>query len=379
MNDDYEIIDTRSRLESTVKSLEQETTVAVDLEADSMYHFQEKVCLIQMATKRRNFVIDPLQIKDLSPLKPLFLRQEILKVFHGADYDIRSLYRDFKIVVNNLFDTELACRFLGIRETGLESVLKKFFNINLDKKYRKKDWSKRPLPQEMMDYAAIDVKYLLPLHEILEKELDRNGRRAWLDEEFEYLSNVRPALPDNAPLYMKFKGAGRLKPRNLAVLEGLLQFRKRIAEEKDKPLFKVLGNAPLMKIAMASPSTLAHLKDLRIISQKQLSMYGTDLVETVINVLKIPENRLPSYPKKKAPVRSPEVPKRVKALKEWRDKRAEELGLDPAILCNKAIVTAIAVNNPASLKHLEVIEDMKDWQRIAFGEDIIAVLKAAKV
>ncbi|MFC1829127.1 ribonuclease D [Thermodesulfobacteriota bacterium] len=376
MSNDYEILDTRSGLRAAVPFLEKEDTVAVDLEADSMYHFQEKVCLIQMATKRDSFVIDPLQIKDLSPLNSLFLRQDIRKVFHGADYDIRSLYRDFKIAVNNLFDTELACRFLGIRETGLEAVLKKFFNINLDKKYRKKDWSKRPLPREMMDYAAIDVKYLLPLHDILEKDLDRNGRRPWLDEEFEYLSSVRPALPDNAPLFMKFKGAGRLKPRSLAVLEGLLQFRKRIAEEKDKPLFKVFGNAPLMKIAMASPPTVAHLKDLKIISQKQLSMYGTDLVETVITALKTPENRLPSYPKKKAPVRSPEVPKRLKVLKKWRDKRAEELGLDPAILCNKAILTAIAVNNPSSIKHLEAIEDMKRWQRTSFGEDIIAVLKA---
>ncbi|MBW1842203.1 MAG: ribonuclease D, partial [Deltaproteobacteria bacterium] len=283
MNTDYEIIDTRSGLKAAVAFLEKEDTVAVDLEADSMYHFQEKVCLIQMATKRESLVIDPLQVKDLSPLKSLFSRQDIRKVFHGADYDIRSLYRDFKIAVNNLFDTELACRFLGIRETGLEAVLKTNFNINLNKKYQKKDWSKRPLPREMMDYAAIDVKYLLPLYEILKKELDRNGRLPWLHEEFEYLSNVRSGLSDDAPLFLKFKGAGRLKPRSLAVLEGLLQFRRRIAEEKDKPLFKILGNASLMKIAASRPSTPAHLKDLKLISQKQFGMYGTDLVETVIN------------------------------------------------------------------------------------------------
>ncbi len=374
MEVDYQIIDTVTGLEKIVKIFEREKTIAVDLEADSMFHFKEKVCLIQVASKNRSIVIDPLQIKDLSSLKSIFAGHDIQKIFHGADYDVRSLFRDFNIETNNLFDTELACRFLGIKETGLEAVLKKFFKINLDKKYQKKDWSKRPLPQEMLDYAARDVIYLVPMAEILEKELDNKGRLSWVHEECNYLSKVRPALSNDEPLFLKFKGAGRLKPRSLAVLEALLQFRKKVGEKKDKPLFKIIGNNDLMKITLARPITLRGLKGTKALSNRQISIYGNALVETINTAIKIPEDKLPVYPRKKVPVLSHRVPKRVKELKKWRYKKAKELEVDSAIICNNALINSIAVLNPSNSNSFETIKNMKSWQKKEFGKEIIAVL-----
>ena len=374
MEADYQIIDTVTGLEKIVKSFEREKAIAVDLEADSMFHFKEKVCLIQVAAKNRSIVIDPLQIKDLSSLKSIFAGHHIQKIFHGADYDVRSLFRDFNIETNNLFDTELACRFLGIKETGLEAVLKKFFKISLDKKYQKKDWSKRPLQQEMLDYAARDVIYLVPMAEILEKELDNKGRLSWVHEECDYLSKVRPALSDDEPLFLKFKGAGRLKPRSLAVLEALLQFRKKVAGKKDKPLFKIIGNNDLMKITLARPVTLQGLKGTKALSNRQVSIYGKALVETINKAIKIPEDKLLVYPRKKAPVLSHRVPKRVEELKKWRYEKAKELEVDSAIICNNALITSIAVLNPSNSNSLETIKNMKSWQKQEFGKEIIAAL-----
>ena len=137
MEANYRIIDTPAELKKAAGRLEREKAVAVDLEADSMFHYREKVCLVQIAKEKSSVMVDPLMIKDLSPLKPLFSNPSIRKVFHGADYDIRSLYRDFNINVRNLFDTELAARFLGLEESGLQAVLKKFFNVDIDKKYQK--------------------------------------------------------------------------------------------------------------------------------------------------------------------------------------------------------------------------------------------------
>jgi ribonuclease D len=374
MEADYQIIDTVTELERVVTILEREKTIAIDLEADSMFHFKEKVCLIQVASKNRSIVIDPLQIKDLSSLKSIFAGHDIQKIFHGADYDVRSLYRDFNIETNNLFDTELACRFLGMKETGLEAVLNKFFKINIDKKYQKKDWSKRPLPQEMLDYAARDVIYLVPMAEILEKELDNKGRLSWVREECNYLSKVRPALSDDEPLFLKFKGAGRLNPRSLAVLEALLQFRTKVGEKKDKPLFKIIGNNDLMKITLARPVTLRGLKDTKALSNRQISIYGNALVETINKAIKISEDKLPVYPRKKAPVLSHRVPKRMKELKKWRNKKAKELEVDSAIICNNALITSIAALNPSNSNSLETIKNMKSWQKKEFGKEIIAVL-----
>jgi ribonuclease D len=375
MEIESQIIDKTIDLQKMIRSVEKEKAVAVDLEADSMYHYKEKVCLIQIATEKASFVIDPLAIKDLAPLKPIFSDPDIKKIFHGADYDVRSLYRDFKIRINNLFDTELACRFLGIKETGLQAVLKTFFDVDVDKKYQKKDWSKRPLPREMMAYASKDVIYLLPLARMLIHKLKKLDRITWVLEECEDLSKVRPVLSNEGPLFMKFKGAGRLKSRSLAVLEALLQFRKRMAEKKDRPFFKIIGNESMMKIATARPVTLRRLKNIKALSNRQVSMYGSDLIKVVAKTLKVPESELPVFSSQKPPVLPNGVPAKIKALKSWRISKANALGIDPGILCNNVLITAIAVKNPGDSKSLETVKEMKNWQKQAFGTEIIRVLK----
>jgi ribonuclease D len=378
MGTHYKIIDTQAGLEKAVRILEKGKAVAVDMEADSMYHFQVKVCLVQMATEKSTIVVDTLEVKNLSPLKPLFSNPDIKKIFHGADYDVRSLFRDFNIEINNLFDTELACRFLGIKETGLEAVIEKYLSITLDKKCQKKDWSKRPLPKEMMDYAAGDVKYLLTIAQVCEKELEKKGRLAWVLEECDYLSKVRPVLRDEEPLFLKFKGAGRLKSKSLAVLEALLQFRKSIAEKKDKPLFKIIGNDPIMKITTAKPVSLRRLKGTKALSGKQIHMYGNDLIEVVARALKIPDNNLPVYPNKKAQRLPHRVPARITALKSWRTSKVRTLKMDPGIICNNALITSIAIQNPVDIRAMGRIKEMKNWQKKEFGQEIISLLKSLK-
>lgn len=374
----YQIIDTVSGLERITKFLERNKTIAVDLEADSMYHFKEKVCLVQVSTKKTNIVIDPLQAKDLSPLQPIFSSHDIKKVIHGADYDVRSLYRDFNIEIHNLFDTHLASMFLGMKETGLDAILQQRFNVALNKKYQKADWSKRPLPEEMIEYAAMDATYLVSLSEILEKELEKKGRLYWVYEECDILCKMRHASSGGNPLYLKFKGAGRLKPRSLAVLEALLQFRKKVAEKKDKPLYKIVGNDSLMKISTARPFTIRRLKCTKALSGRQISMYGYKLVEIISKVLETPGDALPVYLREKGPVLEPEVPKRIKALKFWRDSKAKELEIVPAIVGNNALISAIAIKNPLHTNDLAAIKLMKNWQKKEFGKEIVAVLRSVK-
>ena len=377
MQVNYQFIDTLTGLEDFAKSLEGVTSVAVDLEADSMYHFQEKVCLLQMASGAASVVIDPIQIKDMSSLKPLFFNRKIKKIFHGADYDVRSLYRDFNIQINNLFDTQAACMFLGYKETGLNAVLKQKFGVSLNKKYQKKDWSVRPLPEKMIEYAVADAAYLIPLAEMLEKELEKKGRLYWVHEENKILSEVRTVSNDDNPLYLKFKGAGKLDRRSLAVLEALLGFRMHLAERKDKPLFKVFSNNALMKVALKKPVDLPSLKKAEAFSPKQIKMYDNHVIDMVAGALQIPQNELPLYPKKRAPRVDASVAARVKALKSWRDSKSQMLEIDPGLLCNNLLISAVAVQNPLNAKALEKIEELKNWQRKEFGREIIALLRKA--
>ena len=378
MTNRLKIIASNSQIQQLVSAVGKSARIAVDLEADSMYHFQERVCLLQMATDRLQAVIDPLSVKDLSALKPLFGNPRLQKVFHGADYDVRSLFRDFQIEINNLFDTQLASRFVGLKETGLEAVLQTRFGVSLDKKYQRKDWSQRPLPDEMIAYAANDVRYLIRLAAMLEDELRAKGRLAWVQEECEHLSRVRPVQNGNDPLFLNFKGAGRLPPRNLAVLEALLQLRMKVARKKDRPLFKVFSNKSLLTLANAKPVSPAAIQKTGALSPRQVKMYGSELAAAIAKADKLPNRSLPTYPRKKAPAFHPAVPGRVRALKAWRDRKARTLKLEAGLLLNKNLMTAIAVSNPHEVAGLNDIADMKNWQRQEFGQDIVDVLKKGR-
>jgi ribonuclease D len=319
-------------------------------------------------------VIDPLVIKDLSALKPIFKRRDIQKIFHGADYDVRSLYRDFKFNINNLFDTELASRFLGFPESGLEAVLKKKFAISLDKKFQRKDWSRRPLPREMIAYAAEDARYLLPLAQDLTKELTDKGRFSWVHEECEILSKVRPNTNGADPLFVNFKGAGKLDPRNLAILEALLQCRREIASKKDRPLFRIIGSRPLLELAETKPANIKQLEKTKALSPKQIGMYGRLILAAIDDAMKIPKKDLPAYPRRKAPRVPASAAERVKSLRKWRDSQAENLALDPSLILTRSLISTLAVQKPRTVSDLSRIKEIKKWQIREFGKDILKVL-----
>ncbi|MFH1976613.1 MAG: HRDC domain-containing protein [Pseudomonadota bacterium] len=372
------LIETTPDLKKALKGIESEKRVGFDLEADSMYHFSEKVCLLQVASKNTAFAIDTVKLRDLSVLKPLFIRKDVMKIFHGADYDVRSLFRDFGIEIKNLFDTELASRFLGIKETGLEAVLRNRFDLKLEKKYQKKDWSQRPLSADMLNYALNDVRHLVSLSEILEKELDDIGRLSWVEEECEILCRVRSSEDNGDPLFLKFKGAGKLKPETLAVLEALLRFRKEAAQKKDRPLFKIMGNNSILKLAETKPDSLKKIMNTDALSQRQLDIYGKDLVGVISKAVKIPENMLPVYPRKTAFYVSESAARRIEALKIWRDKKAVKLNINPGLLLNKSLISTIGVQNPNDPAGLGAIKEMKNWQRREFGDEIIRALRRKK-
>jgi len=370
----YRLIKTPAELKTFADRISKENVIAVDLEADSMFHYREKICLIQMGAGKDHVVIDPLDIDDLSPLGPIFKDKQICKVFHGADYDVRSLYRDFSIKIDNLFDTQLASMFLGQRETSLGAVVQTRFGIKMDKRFQKKDWSQRPLPDEMIAYAASDVYHLIPLARQIMEELGNKGRLNWVEEECSLLAGVRPVENDGKPLFLKFRGAGRLPRRNLAALEGLLQYRRRVANKKDRPLFKVFSNTSLLKIASKMAQSPQAMEQAHCLSPKQIRIYGKQLGAIVKKANQLAPADLPVYPRKRRPPISAKVPERIDAIKAWRDAVAERLQLDPALLFNKALMTAIAVNKPADIQGLRSIEGVRNWQAASFGQDLLTVL-----
>ncbi len=374
----YEWIETLPRLQEVARTLAQVKIIGVDLEADSLYHYFEKVCLLQIVTESDSYILDPLALRDLSALRPIFSNPDIRKVFHGADYDIRSLHRDFGFQVNNLFDTQLACQFLGLRETGLEAVLRSRFQVELNKKFQRADWSRRPLPLGMVEYAAMDGRYLIPLARMLERELEEKKRLSWVEEECQLMTRVRFTAPNQAPLFLKVKGAGHLDPRGLAVLEVLLKFREAQARKSDFPPFKVIGNESLLEMAIKKPLSRVEMETGMSLSRKQSDRYGTHLLEAIHLAMAIPDKNLPVYPREARPDFPSAARNRIKALKNWRDQQAKELEMEPGILMNNVLINTLALRNTRSLEELGEIPGMKRWFKDHFGREILAVQRSER-
>jgi ribonuclease D len=367
-----------STLGRIASELKREMAIGVDLEADSMFHYHEKVCLIQISTPLQNILVDPLSLDDLSALSPIFSDPNIRKVFHGADYDMRSLYRDFNLEVNSLFDTQIAARFLGIRETSLASLLKEKLEVLVEKKYQKKDWSERPLSAAMLAYAVQDTCHLLPLSRMLEKELRVKGRLFCVEEECKLLSKVRPVSSAGNPLFLRFKGASRLDLRGLAVLESILQLRDDTARLRGVPPFKILGNATIMELAERKPVTERDLERIKGLSAGQARMLGRSILKQTVESMTLLDNELPAFPRNSEPRIGGKALKKVKALKEWRERRAKEMGVDPSLVCTNAQIESLALAHPERQKDLEDIDTLRAWQRRLFGSEICGLFKRHK-
>lgn len=373
---DFVLIDNDNALADLTQSLQSQQCIAVDLEADSMFHYQEKACLLQITSNGLNYIVDPLCDCNVKALAPILENGEIQKVFHGADYDVRCLYRDFGIELHNLFDTQVAARFLGEPQTGLAPLLESRFGVQLEKKYQKKNWSLRPLPPEMMAYAANDTVHLLELAEILKKELVEKDRLFWVEEECEILTHARPMPPNDGPMFLRFRGAGKLDPRSLQVLENILHVRDNLARKWNRPLFKVLGNTPILEMAQKRPLNTKGLVSLHGFSPKQAKMFGHELIRAIKAGKSVPEEKLPSYPRKKRPPLNPKAPKRAKVLKDWREKMGEELGVESSVVLTNAQIQAMASNKPRSIRELDECQEVRQWQKKVFGQTLVDLLKA---
>jgi len=357
-----------------VERLGREPLLACDLEADSLHHYQEKVCLIQLSTPRESFLIDPLAFSDLSALAPIMADPSIRKVFHGADYDIRSLHRDFSIEVRNLFDTMIACQFFGEKEVGLAAVLKKRFGVELDKRYQKADWSKRPLPAGMMEYAVEDTRLLIELYRQLAEELRAKGRLSWVEEECELLSRVRTASRSAEPFFLRFKGAAGMESRSLAVLEELLRFRDEKASQRDVPAFKIMGNETIRELAMKMPRKAGEFSNIAGLTPKLVDRYGQGILHAVARGAACPADQLPAFPRFQRSIRDRHQEERLKRLKLWRENRSRELGIDGGILANNALLEALSETELKKGRGAEALAPMKRWQREEFGEELVELL-----
>src|SRR5579859_4207525 len=243
----YRYISSPEELASLARHIADESLIAVDTEAASFHRYVDRIYLIQLSTRNETAVIDPLTVGDIGPLGAVLADPGVETIFHDADYDLRTLDRDYGVRARRLFDTRIAAQLLGEPAIGLAALLAKYQHVTLNKKYQRADWSRRPLTPEMLDYAATDTRYLPKLRDELRRQLEELGRLAWALEEFERLESLRfTAPPANGDAYLRIKGARALPRRGLALLRELVHWRDAVAAELDRASFRVMPNEALL-------------------------------------------------------------------------------------------------------------------------------------
>ena len=237
-------IRTPAQLDELVAELAGVRAIGLDTEADSLHHYAEQVCLIQLTAYRgASWLIDPLAVTDLAPLAPVLADPTVVKVVHGGDNDVTSLRRDFGFTFRTIFDTAIAARLLGDAEVGLQALVRAELGVELSKGSQRDDWSKRPLTAKQEAYALADVAHLMALATRLTARLAEAGRTEWAREEFAALAGLVPAPstrtePDG---FRRIKGSAALPRRQQAVLRELYVWREARAAAADRPPFKIVG------------------------------------------------------------------------------------------------------------------------------------------
>ncbi len=361
-----------SQLTLLLTHLLSQPVIAVDTESNSLHAYQERVCLIQISVPRMDYLVDPLSGLDLSPLGKVFASPDIEKVFHAAEYDVMCLRRDYGWSFASLFDTMWAARVLGWRHNGLGKILQEQFDVQLDKRWQRHNWGRRPLSSDALAYARLDTRYLLSLRDRMLAELQERER---LEEAREFFAQVAQAEPNfrsfnpNHDLW-RVKGVWDLEARDRAILRELLIWRDAEARRRDRPPFKILGDKTLTALAQARPQSAKQMQDIDGFKSYHQRRYGRTILDAVARGISANPPEPPPRPHRPPD----EVLERYEALRNWRKKVAAQHGVDSDVIVSNSALWMLAQNPPNSLNQLADLDALGPWKQKTYGEALLAVL-----
>ena len=329
------IITNNELLDDWCGTLEKCDPVAVDTEGDSLHCYFEKLCLIQIGLPEQDVLIDPLEPLDFSRFNAVLAQRRI--ILHGCDFDLRMLRRGTKFAPGEVFDTYLAARLVGLKEVGLASLVKEFFEIELPKSSQKANWARRPLTPAMIEYAINDTLYLIDLAERLTEELRAKGRWEWFEESCQkaVLAAGEDREKDPERIW-KITGSAALRGRELAVLRALWHWRDAEAQKADRPSFQILRNEELIELAKSTSEGEVQLPT---------GVHGTRrkrLTALLQEALLLPEAEWPQRVRLIRDRPTAEQEQRMEQLKNRRDRVAEDLQLDPGVIAPRQALERIS-------------------------------------
>ncbi len=365
------LIQDEKALQNLLFRLEAQKAIAVDTESNSLHAYREQVCLIQISIPGIDYLVDPLKLEDLGALGDIFADASIVKVLHGAEYDVLCLGRDFGFRLLNLFDTRVASRTLGWKKSGLGDLLGQVFDVHIDKRFQRANWGKRPLSTEMLDYARLDTHYLLPLRNHLQKALAKRDLEAQVLEMCEWMSLIPPNENGFDPEgFWRISHARELSRRQAAILRELYMMRDRLARDTNRPPFKILSDAALFTLAKQAPRTESQLRASAGLTKRQIERFSNAILPAIKRGQQAPFPRKP-----RGNHRDEEMVGRYEALREWRKGVARQRKVESDIILPRDMMEMIARKAPGDKQSLKVLMQPLVWRFQHYGADILSILK----
>ena len=346
----YTLIDQPGALAPLLAALDRVDEVFLDTEADNMYHYKTRLCLLQFLVDGEVYLVDALAPGlDFDPLWKRLAQLHL--VMHGSDFDLRLLHDRCGFRAKSIFDTMLAAQLLGRPRIGLAALLEEHFSVQLDKDGQKANWSRRPITQKLLDYACLDVWHLPALRDLLTRELAQLDRLDWLDQQC--TAQIEAGIEGFAPATehdWRIGRSERLRGCGLPVLHAVWHWRETTAEHIDTPPFKVCNNDLLLDIAYAAEDGQS---EAAILKQVNLGKRHDRLFDSLATALRTgfvtaPET-LPKRPGRDVSRRSLTTAElaRLDRIKEDRDRIAQKLAIEPTLIANRGQLSQLALTPTA--------------------------------
>lgn len=363
---DVRYIDTAGALLDVCAQLHGVPWLTLDTEFLREKTYYPKLCLLQVATPDLVACIDPLALEDLSPLLEVIYREDTIKVLHAARQDMEIFYHLRGALPAPVFDTQIAALLLGFPDQiGYGNLVKETLGVELDKLHSRTDWSRRPLSDAQIRYAAEDVFYLAQVYRHLVEKLTELGRLDWLSEDFERLTHVGLYDNDPAQAWLKVRGGNRLRGPALAVLQALAAWRETLARDQNRPRGWLLRDDDLVEIARHMPATSAALGAIRGLHERFIDKHGDRVIELVANARRQTPQPLPSTGR---PLRLSQTQEAlVDAMMAVVRVSAAENALNPAMLASRNQLEQFANGGPDS-------ELLHGWRGQLVGKRLQALL-----
>ncbi len=362
-------VNTKELLNRMVDDIAAQHRVAVDTESNSLHAFREQVCLIQFSSSKTDYLVDPLALRDLNVLAPIFSNPKIEKIFHAAEYDMICLRRDFGFTFASLFDTMQAARALGYPAVGLDKLLGDKFGVRMDKRHQKANWGARPLSKDQIHYARLDTHYLFNLRDVLEQELRARDRLEFALEDFRRACKAEEMKSRaNGDSWERFAGRKDLSLRELTIVAQLCKWRDKEAERLNRPAYKVVMDDVFVTLAKSPPEKMVDLSAAGL-SEKQIRLWGDHILGAIRH-----GEEAPLVERKQSERKNDAVLRRLEKLKAWRKNVGTELKVESDIILPKPYLSLLSENPPKNLDELSTLMKDSPSRVEKFGLQILKAL-----